>query len=87
MSNVVSVLEQTQKATIIRFTDNHALVAVASNSFSTEPLYVYVNKVPLSGMAEKDEIDLPAGKLVTKTDSEGDVMTNKQGIPLKFYVA
>lgn len=88
MSNVVEVLEQTQKATIVKFTDNHALVRIASgNAFSTEDTYCYVNKSPLADMPVDAEFDLPAGKLVTKTNQEGDVMTTTTGIPLKFYSA
>lgn len=88
MSNVVQALEQAQTATLVKFTDNHACCAIASgNGFSTDDVYIYVNKAPLEGMEPGAVFELPPGKLVTKTNEDGDIMTTKTGIPLKFYVA
>lgn len=88
MSNVVKALEQAQTATIVKFTDNHACCAIASdNAFSTEKQYIYVNKQPLIDMEPGQDFQLPAGKLVTKTNEAGELMTTATGIPLQFYVA
>ena len=74
------------KATLRKFTDKMALVAITRNAFELGGTIGYIAKEPVKDLEEGAVFDIPAGWRVEQhTDENGDVMSTKDGEPLSFF--